>query len=174
LTPLGNVVKQNDFAINYIGSTNRRNIMNRRHILSVAAVLLSATKVLAASSEIFTGIVDGVGAGGYDPVSYLQGDEPKMGDATMGTEWKGAKWHFSSAENLAAFKANPEKYAPQYGGYCAYAVSKGSTASGDPKVFTVVDGKLYFNLSKGVQKLWQKDIPGNITAANANWPKVLE
>jgi YHS domain-containing protein len=151
-----------------------KNMMNRRNILSVAAVMLTATQVLAASNEIFTGIVDGVGAGGYDPVSYLQDGGPKMGDAAIVTEWKGAKWQFSSAENFAAFKANPEKYAPQYGGYCAFAVSKGTTASGDPKVFSVVDGKVYFNLSKDVQTLWQKDIPGNISAANANWPKVLQ
>jgi YHS domain-containing protein len=148
--------------------------MNRRTILSVAAVLLTASKVLAASTEIYTGIVDGVAAGGYDAVSYLQDGGPKMGDAANNLEWKGAKWLFSSAENLAAFKANPDKYAPQYGGYCAYAVSKGSTAKGDPTVFTVVDGKVYFNLSKSVQSLWQKDVPGNIAAANTNWPKVLE
>ncbi len=148
--------------------------MNRRTILSVAAVLFTATKVLAATNEIYTGIVDGVAAGGYDAVSYLKDSGPKMGDAANSLDWKGAKWLFSTAENLAAFKANPDKYAPQYGGYCAFAVSKGSTAKGDPTIYTVVDGKTYFNLSKSVQSLWQKDVPGNISAANANWPKVLE
>jgi hypothetical protein len=148
--------------------------MNRRNLLSVAAVMLTAGKVLAASSEIFTGIVDGVGAGGYDPVSYQQDSGPEMGDKGNSLEWKGANWYFANAENRAAFKAAPEKYAPQYGGYCAYAVSKGSTAKGDPTVFTVVDGKVYFNLSKSVQSVWQKDVPGNIAAANANWPKILQ
>lgn len=148
--------------------------MDRRMFLSVASVLMTATKVLAATPEIFTGIVEGLAAGGYDPVSYLQDGGPKMGDAAFTLEWKGAKWLFTSAESLAAFKSDPEKYAPQFGGYCAYAVSKGSTAKGDPEVFTVLNGKVYFNLSQSVQELWRQDVPGNIAKAEANWPKVLQ
>ena len=148
--------------------------MDRRSVLSVAAILLMADKVLAATPEIYTGLIEGTAAGGYDVVSYLQDGGPKMGDAANLIEWKGAKWVFASPENLVTFKTSPEKYAPQYGGYCAYAVSKGSTAKGDPMIYTVVDGKIYFNLSKSVQGLWQSDVPGNIAAANANWPSVLE
>lgn len=148
--------------------------MNRRHLLSIASILLTANQVLAAESEIFTGLVAGTGAGGYDPVSYLQESGPKMGDTAISLEWKGANWNFSSQENRNLFKAEPEKYAPQFGGYCAYAVSKGATAKGDPEVFTVLNGKVYFNFSKSVQVLWRQDVPGNIAKAEANWPKVLE
>jgi YHS domain-containing protein len=148
--------------------------MNRRSLLSVAAVLLTANTVLGATSEIFTGALEGFGSGGYDPVTYQQSGGPKIGAAANTLEWKGAKWQFVSPENLASFKANPEKYAPQYGGYCAFAVSKGATAPGDPKVFTIVDGKLYLNYSKSVQVVWKKDVPGNISLANGNWPKVLD
>jgi YHS domain-containing protein len=148
--------------------------MNRRNLLSVAAVLLTANSVFAAEPEIYAGAKEGFGSGGFDPVSYQQDGGPKMGVAANTLEWKGAKWQFVSPDNLAAFKANPDKYAPQFGGYCAYAVSKGATAPGDPKVFTIVDGKLYLNYSKDVQVTWKKDVPGNISLANGNWPKVLD
>ena len=85
-----------------------------------------------------------------------------------------ATWRFSSAANLAAFEADPEAYAPQYGGYCAWAVSQGYTASTDPTAWRIVDGKLYLNYSQGVQRRWEQDIPGNIVKADTNWPKVLE
>ena len=83
------------------------------------------------------------------------------------------KWHFASAENRDRFAASPERYAPQYGGYCAWAVSQGYTASGDPLQWKIVDDKLYLNYDSEVQKKWLKDIPGLITKANQNWPAVL-
>ena len=84
-----------------------------------------------------------------------------------------ATWRFSSEENRAAFAANPEAYAPQYGGYCAYAVSQGYTASTTPEAWTIVEDKLYLNFSTSVRRRWERDIPGHIAAANANWPDVL-
>ena len=89
-------------------------------------------------------------------------------------EYDGAVWRFASAENREAFAANPVQYAPQYGGYCAWAVSQGYTASTDPEAWRIVDGKLYLNYSRSVQQKWEQDIPGNITAGDANWPKVLD
>ena len=83
-------------------------------------------------------------------------------------------WLFASAANLAAFKATPEAFAPQYGGYCAYAVSKVSTAPGDPEAWTVHGSKLYVNLSPGIRQVWKRDIPGNIARANGYWPAVLQ
>ena len=148
--------------------------MKRRIFL--AAVLAATTLsnvACAASPEVYTGLVEGVGAGGYDPVAYFSADGPKKGEEGISTEWKGAKWRFASEANRDAFKADPEKYAPQFGGYCAYAVSQGATAKGDPEVWTVVDGKLYLNLSTEVKALWSADIPGFITKAKANWPAVL-
>lgn len=111
---------------------------------------------------------------GYDPVAYFREGRPVEGDAAHELEWNGAAWRFSSAENLAAFEADPEAYAPQYGGYCAYAVAKGSTASVDPEQWSVVDGKLYLNYSADIHERWKADVPGHIRAADANWPGVLD
>ena len=90
------------------------------------------------------------------------------------SRWNGADWRFASAANKAAFDADPEAYAPQYGGYCAWAVSQGYTASIDPQQWRIVDGKLYLNYDESVQTKWLADIPGFIAKADANWPAVLE
>jgi YHS domain-containing protein len=111
---------------------------------------------------------------GYDPVAYFTDGKPVKGSADFAFKWNGAEWRFASADHLAKFKATPEKYAPQYGGYCAWAVSQGSTANIDPTCWKIVGGKLYLNYSADVQKKWAADIPGNIKKADANWPKVLE
>lgn len=116
----------------------------------------------------------GLAIKGYDPVAYFTEKSPVKGKAEHAFVYMEAKWLFASAENLAAFKANPAKYAPQYGGYCAYAVAKGSTAKIDPEAWKIVDGKLYLNYSKSIQKKWEKDISGYIQAADANWPNVLK
>lgn len=151
--------------------------MNRRHFLGVAAAATFTTiligPALAGKSAIYTGIVEGVGAGGYDVVSYFSGT-PLAGSQDITSQWEGATWRFANVQNKAAFDADPARYAPQYGGYCAYAVAKGSTAKGDPEAWSVVDGKLYLNLSQSIRATWQQDIPANIAAGNANWPKVLE
>jgi YHS domain-containing protein len=145
-------------------------------VLAAAFILTCAAPLAAqaASPEIYTGLVKGVAVGGYDPVAYFTAQKPVQGKATITYEWKGAIWRFASEANRDAFKAMPEKYAPQYGGYCAYAVALGSRAKGDPLSWKIVDGKLYLNLSPSVQKLWQKDIPGYVKAADKNWPGVLK
>jgi YHS domain-containing protein len=98
---------------------------------------------------------------------------PVRGKPSIALNYGGAQWHFSSAANRKAFKADPDKYAPQFGGYCAYAVSQGYTAKGEPEVWQIVEGKLYLNFSRGVQKIWLRDIPGYIVSAKTNWPSVL-
>ncbi len=126
--------------------------MNKRQFLLATMALAAATvPARAAEPEVFTGLVPGVAVGGHDPVSYFKDGAPKEGSDTFTTEWQGAKRHFSSTENLAVFQQNPQSYAPQYGGYCAYAVSKGYTAKGEPLAWTVVDGKLYLNYSLEVR-----------------------
>jgi len=110
---------------------------------------------------------------GYDPVAYFTMGEPTRGSDQFTTSWQGATYKFASAANLALFKEEPEAYAPQYGGYCAYAVSKGATAGTVPEAWTIVDGKLYLNYSLAVQQRWRKDVPGHIRAADRNWPAVL-
>ena len=144
----------------------------------IAAALFAAASLIsvpahAASPEIFTARFSNLAVGGYDPVAYFDSGAPAKGEKTFSFEYKGAEWRFASAENLAKFKANPAAYAPQYGGYCAWAVSQGYTASGDPLVWNIVNGKLYLNYDKSVQANWSKDIPGHIARADRNWPGVL-
>lgn len=107
---------------------------------------------------------------GYDPVAYFTQSKPVKGSAAFTQQYMGATWWFASAADRDQFAAMPEKYAPQYGGYCAYGVSRGHTVSVDPEAWRVVDGKLFLNYSKGVQKDWLKDVPGNIKLADRNWP----
>jgi hypothetical protein len=150
--------------------------MRRRTLLTLAAILPTLALSVPAWAEkamIDTGAMEGIALGGYDAVSYFSGT-PAKGSDEFSTDWKGAKWKFVSAANRDVFTASPEKYAPQYGGYCAYAVSKGATAPGDPNAWTVVDNKLYLNFSPAVKETWSKDIPGNITKADGNWPNVLK
>jgi YHS domain-containing protein len=115
----------------------------------------------------------GIAIRGTDPVAYFRSGKPVAGSSQWTHVWQGATWQFSSQEHRDLFVANPEQFAPQYGGFCAWAVSQGYTAPIDPNAWKIVDGKLYLNFSKGVQRTWEKDIPGNITKANANWPGVL-
>jgi YHS domain-containing protein len=136
-------------------------------MLAVAAPLpASAEGVINASSWTGTAIE------GYDPVAYFEDGKPIEGDSDYAYEWMDATWYFASAENRDQFAADPEKYAPQYGGYCAWAVANGYTATVDPQAWAVVDDKLYLNYSLDVQKDWQQDVPGNITKADANWPGI--
>ncbi len=116
---------------------------------------------------------DGIAIGGADPVAYFS--SASEGDFVAGSadytyDWNGATWQFASAQNRDAFAANPEQYAPQYGGHCAWAVAQNAIAAIDPRAWAVVDGKLYLNLNKKIQTRWQKDIPGNIAKADTNWP----
>ena len=113
---------------------------------------------------------DGVAIRGYDPVAYFDQGEPVEGSAEHSLEWQGVTWHFASADHRSTFEQNPQKYAPAYGGYCAYAVAKDQLASVDPTAWKIVDGKLYLNYSKSVQDKWEQDIPGYIETAEMNWP----
>ncbi len=142
-------------------------------VLSLAA-LVPTSNAAAGKSQVFTGIIKGVAVGGYDPVAYFTTGKPSKGNKDLTLEHDGAIWRFASTANRDAFKANPEKYAPQYGGYCSWAVSQGYTAKGDPKAWRIVDGKLYLNYNRSVQKTWERNIPTNISKANANWPNVLK
>ncbi|SNS43982.1 YHS domain-containing protein [Ekhidna lutea] len=111
---------------------------------------------------------------GYDPVAYFKNGEPVKGSESFSFEWTGVEWRFSSQENLEAFKAEPEQYAPQFGGYCAYAVGNGYTYESSPMAWRIVDGKLYLNYSKGIQKKWEADRDALIKKAEENWPGVVE
>ncbi len=140
-------------------------------LLAVAA-LVGTAGTASALDPVFSTYLGGA-IRGYDPVAYFTEGKPVAGKRTHRLEWKGATWSFSSAKNKELFEAAPEKYAPRYGGYCAFAVSRGSTASIDPDAWSIVDGALYLNYSLGVRAQWSGDIPGNIAKGNANWPKLL-
>jgi YHS domain-containing protein len=114
----------------------------------------------------------GTAIDGYDAVAYFNEGKPVEGDSEFSHDWNGATWHFSSAGNRDLFAADPEKYAPQYGGYCAYAVSQGYTASTEPDAWSIVDGKLYLNYSKSVQSKWEQNTSGYIKDADTNWPGI--
>jgi YHS domain-containing protein len=109
---------------------------------------------------------------GYDPVSYFKESKPVKGKREFAYEWRGATWNFSTSQNLTDFKSNPESFAPQYGGYCAYGVAEGHKAPTSPDAWTIVDGKLYLNYDKGVKALWNKDQNRFIKMANENWETV--
>ena len=117
---------------------------------------------------------NGIAIKGTDPVAYFRQGQPVTGSTQFTYQWGGATWRFSSAENRDLFAANPERYAPQYGGFCAWAVSQGYTAPIDPTAWKIVDGKLYLNFNQRVQNRWSRDIPGNIAKADRNWPGVLD
>ena len=142
----------------------------------VAAPLVAepAKAQKSTAPAVDTGIIKGVAVGGYDPVAYFTEKKPVPGKADITFVHEGATWRFASATNRDAFKADPAKYAPQYGGHCAWAVSQGYTAKGDPLAWTVTGGKLYLNYNKSVQSNWEKSIPGNIAKGDANWPNKVK
>ena len=127
----------------------------------------------AASDPVYTGTFSSLAVSGYDPVAYFTDGKPVEGSSSHELDYMGATWRFVSQDNLEAFQADPEKYAPQYGGYCAYAIAQGSLVSTDPEAWKIVDGKLYLNYSKGVQRTWEQDIPGYISKADGHWPTIL-
>lgn len=151
----------------------RRNALLVCAALALSPMLASSDRALAGQAPVYTGIVKGVAVGGYDPVAYFTEKKPVAGKADITLQHEGTAWRFATAANRDAFKADPSKYAPQYGGYCAWAVSQGYTAKGDPKVWSITAGKLYLNYDKSVQSGWEKDVPGLIRKADANWPAVL-
>ena len=115
---------------------------------------------------------DGLGLRGYDPVVYFTEGRATPGNSSFEYGFEQTRYRFVSAANRDLFAKSPAQYVPQYGGFCAYAVSRGYTADVDPEAWAVVDGKLYLNYSKRVRRLWQEDVSGNIRKADANWPNL--
>lgn len=134
------------------------------------------TLAAQAADPIFIGEASGGGRAairGYDPVAYHLEKKPVLGKAEFKVEWNGAEWRFASAANRDAFKLDPARYAPAFGGYCAFGASRGYKVSTDPDAFAIEGGKLYLNYSLPVQVTWNTDRPGYIEKANTNW-KSLE
>jgi hypothetical protein len=143
----------------------------RCRIHLIAALLLLAAMALSAQVLHTT---DGLALAGYDPVAYFTEGKPVEGSPELAYEWRGAEWRFASEANRDAFVAEAERYAPRYGGYCAWAMAEGYTAPGDPEVWAIVDDVLYLNFSRGVQRRWDRDRAGNIRRAEENWPDIRE
>jgi len=124
-------------------------------LLKVAVVVLLGASLNAGGEQLVNRGKDGLALDGYDPVAYFEG-APLPGKADFEFVWNGTRYRFVSAANRERFSREPDRYAPQYGGFCAYAVSRGYTADVDPLAWTVVDGKLYLNYSKRVQRTWKR------------------
>lgn len=133
----------------------------------------SSSAWAADKPSIYTAKRSNVAVGGYDTVSFFSG-QPVKGDSQFSYTYKGTQWHFTNQGNLDMFKENPEVFAPQYGGYCAWAVATNKTAKGDPRQWHIKDGKLYLNYNARIKKKWLKDTDGFIYDANKNWPNVLK
>jgi YHS domain-containing protein len=116
----------------------------------------------------------GIAIKGYDAVAYHTEGRPVEGSDEFEAEWNGATWRFANAEHRDLFVADPERYAPAYGGYCAYGVTQGVKPKIDPDAWTIVDDRLYLNLSKSIQERWEQDIPGYIAKADAIWPTIRD
>ena len=131
------------------------------------------SSAIAAEPAIYTSWKSNVGAGGYDVVSFFSGDAVQ-GSPEFAADYMGAEWHFATQANRDLFETNPQAFAPQYGGYCAWAIAKGKLAKGNPKYWTIEDGKLYLNYNKRIKARWEKDKPGFIAQGDENWPSVLD
>lgn len=142
-------------------------------IKNAAAMIAALFALTMLSAQAFAGALNlnsnGVAIKGYDPVAYFTESKPVKGSGVHAATHDGAVYWFSNADNLKTFKANPAKYVPAYGGYCAYGVAQGVKVPIDPTAFKIVGGQLYLNITHDVQKTWEKDIPGYITKADKNW-----
>ena len=154
--------------------------LTRRHMVTTAGVLVLGGGAAYAAQRLFGGFEelaaapvyapDGVALGGTDPVAYFVESRPVQGKARHAVEWNGATWHFATAQNRASFAAEPDRYAPQYGGFCAWAVAeKGKLYSTQARNWAIVDGKLYLNYDDDIQARWQADTAGFIAQADRRW-----
>jgi hypothetical protein len=151
---------------------------SRRHLLMALPALAAGTAIvsplLAQNANPAINMLAGgrVAIHGYDPVAYLVDGGPRKGRPDLAVEHAGARWLFASEENRRRFEADPARYIPAYGGYCAYGVAHGYLVKIDPEAWSVVDGRVYLNYDKPVRESWLKDVPGFVAAANTNWPKL--
>jgi len=157
--------------------------LTRRRLLIVAGALGLGVGAAFTAHRFFGGLEDlasapvyapdGVAIGGTDPVAYFAEDRPVRGTARHAFDWNGATWHFATAQNRDSFAAEPERYAPQYGGFCAWAVAeKGQLYSTQARNWAIVDGRLYLNYNDDIQARWQDDIAGFILEADRRWPEI--
>lgn len=144
----------------------------KKSILASLLVLFVLAETAAQKSEIFE--KDGMAIKGYDVVAFHTEAKATKGLENFTYRWKDANWLFANQANLDMFKEDPEKFAPQYGGYCAYGTADGHKAPTETDTWTIRDKKLYFNYNKKVQEIWNKDQAGYIKKADKNWVEIRE
>lgn len=140
----------------------------------LAMLSLSPNSTAFASTDPVNKNLFGTALHGYDAVAYFKDGRAVKGKDEFRYDWMGAKWYFANAANRDEFARAPEKYAPQFGGYCAWAVGHGYTANIDPEAWKIVDGKLYLNYDRNVQKMWEQDRDNWIKKGQENWPKIIK
>jgi hypothetical protein len=156
-----------------MGEIMRNNVVKLALVaVSLAAIPAAITAATKPAPAVYAAS-DGFAAGGYDVTAYFTQGKPVRGSTRHELMLEGATWRFASAESKARFQADPGAYAPQFGGYCAWAVSQGYLASGDPRQWKIVDGKLYLNFNARAKELWEADQGDAIKRGHANWPTVL-
>jgi YHS domain-containing protein len=151
-------------------------------IAALAAVTLAASSLISTPASAIVpdskSAVDtdekGLALRGYDAVAYFTDGQPKKGDPKFHTKLNGATYYFASADHLKKFKANPDAYLPQFGGFCAMGTAMNRKIEGDPNVWKLVDNKLFLNANPDVGRRWSQDIPGNIARADDNWPQIKD
>lgn len=143
--------------------------MHRRHLL-IAPALLPVLAMPAQAARINTEA--GVAVRGADVVAYATEGGPRPGRDGIAHPWRGATWLFASEAHRDLFAHEPDRFAPAYGGFCAWAVARNYLAPIDPEAWRIVEGRLYLNFDRRIQRRWERDIPGHIRAADANWPRL--
>ncbi|MCW8885673.1 MAG: YHS domain protein [Motiliproteus sp.] len=146
--------------------------MTALRTLILSTLLLSFNLLAADENRAWYPYDSGLGADGYDLVAYFNESEAARGSETFTEQYGGKEWRFKSAENRSLFIKQPEKYLPQYGGYCAYAASQGYLAFGDPQQWSVHKGKLYFNYSQLVKARWSWQREDYIVQGDRYWPEL--
>ncbi len=142
--------------------------------LAITAILSLVLISTALAKTLINVDKAGVALKGYDPVAYFKDGQAMKGDSQFRSDLGGVVYHFASAENKSTFDADPTKYEPQFGGFCAWAVSRGYTAPIDPNAFQIVNGRLLLQYSLKVRKDFTADTEGNLKKADVNWPSIVE
>ena len=139
-------------------------------LMAIFFLLPVVTVLGAGQQEGPVNTTDGIAIEGYDPVAYHTMGSPVEGSATFTADWDGATWYFVSEEHRDLFADDPERYAPHYGGYCGQAAAQNQIAPGDPELWTIEGERLFLNYNTRYQRKFRSDLPGNIAAADSNWP----
>jgi hypothetical protein len=153
-------------------------MLNRRAFIGLAAAALAAANEAKAKTEVprpvnTLGSPDGIAIRGYDPVAYFRDGGPRLGKPEFSVRHGDALWRFASAEHKALFEADPERYLPAYGGFCAYGTSRGYLVKIEPEAWSIVDGRLYLNYDLGVRDTWLVRTKTYIARADGNWPRLM-